>query len=187
MESCEEYVVLVDEEDKEIGIEKKLTVHSKRTPLHRAFSLFLFKSTKDTKELLLQQRAEDKKTWPLVWSNSCCGHPSPNESYKSAVIRRTRYELGIKLNAVEKISDYRYCFSKDDIMENEICPIFVGFYDGNVVPHPQEVQAVKWIRWEAWQEETAKYPDKYSPWCVEETRILALDKKFNELLACLPS
>lgn len=178
MKNSEEYVVIVDEEDKEIGIEKKLTVHSKSTPLHRAFSLFLFNSAK---ELLLQQRAEDKKTWPLVWSNSCCGHPLPDESYESAVIRRTRYELGVKLTAVEKISDYRYCFSRDDVMENEICPVFVAFYDGRVVPNPKEVQAVKWVKWEDWLEETAKHPNRYSPWCVEETRILAADRKFNRL------
>lgn len=181
MKNCEEYVVIVDEKDRQIGIADKLTVHSKRTPLHRAFSLFLFNSAK---ELLLQQRAEHKKTWPLVWSNSCCGHPLPGESYESAVIRRTRYELGIKLSAVEKISDYRYCFSRDGVMENEICPVFVACHDGGVVPDPREVQAVRWIKWEEWLKETAEHPDRYSPWCIEETRILASDKKFNRFGFC---
>jgi isopentenyl-diphosphate delta-isomerase len=49
------------------------------------------------------------------------------------------------------------------------------------MPNPQEVQAFKWIKWEDWLEEIAKYPDHYSPWCVEETQILASDKQFNEL------
>jgi isopentenyl-diphosphate delta-isomerase len=173
MKNREEYVVLVDETDQEIGIEKKHTVHTGRTQLHRAFSLFLFKNTK---KLLLQQRAEEKKAWPLVWSNSCCGHPLPKESYESAVMRRTRYELGVELNAIEKISDYRYCFIKDGVMENEICPIFIGFYDGRVIPNPLEVQAVKWINWEDWLEETINYPNNYSPWCIEETQILAMKK-----------
>ena len=175
MKNTEEYVVLVDEADKEIGIETKLTVHSSKTPLHRAFSLFLFKSNR---ELLLQQRADTKMAWPLVWSNSCCGHPLPEESYQSAVIRRTRFELGVKLNRVKKIADYRYCFSKDGIMENEICPIYAGFYDGQILPNPQEIQAVKWIKWDTWIEETTQYPDRYSPWCVEETQILAMNKNF---------
>ncbi len=35
-----EYVVLVDEADREIGVEKKSKVHSSLTPLHRAFSIF---------------------------------------------------------------------------------------------------------------------------------------------------
>ncbi len=61
MKNGVEYVVLVDEEDQEIGIENKLTVHTQKTPLHRTFSLFLFKNTK---ELLLQQRVK-KKHGPL--------------------------------------------------------------------------------------------------------------------------
>jgi isopentenyl-diphosphate Delta-isomerase len=180
MQNCEEYVVLVDKTDKEIGIAKKLLVHTEKTPLHRAFSLFLFKNKR---ELLLQQRAEVKKTWPLVWSNSCCGHPMPAETYESAVIRRTRDELGVVLRAVEKISDYQYCFSKDGVMENEICPIFAGFYDGKIIPNQQEVESAKWIQWDDWLEETIKYPDRYSPWCVEETKILASNHYFNGLLA----
>jgi len=183
MEPDEEYVVLVDETDREIGIEKKSRVHSSSTPLHRAFSLFLFSSTK---ELLLQQRSWTKKTWPGIWSNSCCGHPLPGESYESAVLRRTKFELGIKLHTVTRISDYRYCFSKDGVMENEICPIYIGLYDGDMVPCPDEIQAVQWINWEDWVEKTLRSPDLYTPWCVEETGILALDKNFLEFML-LPS
>ena len=179
MNLIEECVVLVDESDKEIGIEKKQAVHSFRTPLHRAFSFFLFRNKK---ELLIQQRSREKKTWPLVWSNSCCGHPLPEESYQNAVIRRTQFELGVKLDAVTKISDYRYCFSKDGVMENEICPIYAGFCDGRIAPNPKEVQAVKWMNWEDWLTETSQNPDLYSSWCVEETRILALTQHFTRLM-----
>jgi len=40
--------------------------------LHRAFSVFLFNSKG---ELLLQQRAQEKITFPLYWTNTCCSHP----------------------------------------------------------------------------------------------------------------
>jgi isopentenyl-diphosphate delta-isomerase len=179
VEADEEFVVLVDETDREIGIEKKARVHSSLTPLHRAFSLFLFNSTK---ELLLQQRSKTKKTWPGTWSNSCCGHPLPDESYEKAVLRRARFELGIELKTVTKIFDYQYCFSKDGIMENEICPVFIGLYDGTVQPRPDEVQAVQWINWEIWVEETVQHPDLYSPWCVEETELLASNKNFIKFI-----
>ena len=179
METDEEFVVLVDEADREIGIEKKARVHSSLTPLHRAFSLFLFRSTK---ELLLQQRSKTKKTWPGTWSNSCCGHPLPDESYEKAVLRRARFELGIELQTVAKVFDYQYCFSKDGVMENEICPVFIGLYDGTVRPRPDEVQAVQWIKWEDWVEKTVRHPDLYSPWCVEETELLASDKNFIKFI-----
>jgi isopentenyl-diphosphate delta-isomerase len=40
--------------------------------LHRAFSVFLF-NTKG--ELLMQQRAPEKITYPHYWTNTCCSHP----------------------------------------------------------------------------------------------------------------
>lgn len=169
MKNDQEYVVLVDKHDREIGIRAKLDVHTDETPLHRAFSLFLFDSDN---RLLLQQRAGIKKTWPLVWSNSCCGHPMPDESYQEAVIRRTRFELGIDVRQVYKISNYQYCFSKDGIVENEICPIFIGSYNGDVRPNPEEVESIRWIAWKNWVLETRRFPHRYSPWCVEETKIM---------------
>ena len=40
--------------------------------LHRAFSAFIFDSNG---KLLLQQRAKEKITFPLDWTNTCCSHP----------------------------------------------------------------------------------------------------------------
>ena len=54
----QDYVVLVNNNNKPLGIMDKLTAHSENTPLHRAFSLFLFNSKK---ELLIQQRSHKKK------------------------------------------------------------------------------------------------------------------------------
>ena len=39
--------------------------------LHRAFSVFLFN---ERNELLLQQRAATKITFPRMWTNTCCSH-----------------------------------------------------------------------------------------------------------------
>jgi isopentenyl-diphosphate delta-isomerase len=174
----DEYVVLVDETDTQVGVEKKSRVHSSSTYLHRAFSIFLFKNTK---ELLLQQRSKTKKAWPMIWSNSCCGHPMPGESYENAVVRRTRFELGVDLSDLIKISNYRYCFSKDGIMENEICPIYAGIYENEIAPDSDEINAVKWIDWDDWLSEVRARPENYSPWCVEETLILASEKNFKKL------
>lgn len=41
--------------------------------LHRAFSVFLFRP-KDGR-LLLQKRADEKITFPGMWTNTCCSHP----------------------------------------------------------------------------------------------------------------
>jgi isopentenyl-diphosphate delta-isomerase len=86
----EERVILVNDLSEVIGTAPKASVHHRDTPLHRAFSCFGFNGRG---ELLLQQRALHKVTWPGIWSNSVCGHPLPGEVYVDAVHRRLANEL----------------------------------------------------------------------------------------------
>lgn len=77
--------------------------------LHRAFSVFLFDSEK---RLLLQQRADEKITFPGMWTNTCCSHPLgiPGETgddlpssvmgVKRAAVRKLDQELGIPAKQV---------------------------------------------------------------------------------------
>jgi isopentenyl-diphosphate delta-isomerase len=172
MKAVSEQVVLVDEEDRELGVMAKDKVHGKDTPLHRAFSLFLFN---DQSEVLVQQRAKTKKTWPGVWSNSCCGHPLPEESYEQAIERRVGYELGCRVKELEKVSDYRYRFERDGVVENEVCPVFMGEIDGDLMVNSGEVEEVKWVKWEEWLEEL-RIDDvgKWSEWCKEEAELVCV-------------
>jgi isopentenyl-diphosphate delta-isomerase len=162
-------VVLVDEDDRELGTLPKRLVHSKNTPLHRGLSVFIFDNTG---RVIVQQRAFSKKTWPGVWSNSCCGHPLPGETYEQAAIRKVREELGIEVKGLEKVADYRYRFERDGVVEHEICPIFVAFVDGDVEPDPLEVHDWKWIAWEVWMhlldEDKLGSEGEWSEWCKEE-------------------
>jgi len=172
-----EYVVAVDEENKPIGRLPKLAAHHGDTPRHRGFSVFLFNSEK---KLLLQQRSHKKKTWPLVWSNSCCGHPMEDEAPEDAAKRRLTFELGIEKAEITMIlPDYNYTCEKDGIKENEFCPVMVGFSSEKVTPNPDEVEATKWISWEDWVKEVKTHPENYSQWCVEETLLLEKSKKFK--------
>src|SRR5258706_15408648 len=111
-----EYVVLVDEQNQEIGTAPKDTVHTTDTQLHRAFSLFLFNSKK---QLLVTKRASTKKTFPGVWTNTVCGHLAPGESAVDAATRRLKEELVIEHVEVKEVSPYRYRFAdKNGIVEN---------------------------------------------------------------------
>ena len=69
--------IVVDGEDNLIGAATKFDAHrfvpgQPQGRLHRAFSVFLYNSKN---ELLLQQRAASKITFPNVWTNTCCSHP----------------------------------------------------------------------------------------------------------------
>lgn len=168
---ADELVVLVDEQNNPIGTADKATVHTTNTPLHRAFSLFLFNSKK---ELLLTKRAATKKAFPGVWTNTLCGHLAPNESTVDAAKRRLREELGIEGVLPKEVSPYRYRFAdKNGIVENEICPILVGYYDGDPVPMVGEVDAWKWTDWQKLLSEIKANPSLYSPWSREEAAIVA--------------
>jgi len=167
----EELVVLVDEQNNEIGTAAKDTVHTTNTPLHRAFSLFLFNSKK---QLLITKRASTKKTFAGVWTNTLCGHPAPNENIIDAAKRRLVEELGVVGTEVKEVSPYRYTFAdKNGIVENEICPILVGIYDGDPIPKVGEVDEWKWMDWKKFLEEIKITPEPYSPWSREEARILS--------------
>src|SRR5688500_14251219 len=113
----EERIVLVDENNREIGVAPKLASHHAQTPLHRAFSCFVFNGRG---EFLLTQRSLSKKVFPGIWTNSCCGHPAPGETTEDAVRRRLFDELGMTPQRLELVlPDFRYRAEMNGIVENE--------------------------------------------------------------------
>ncbi len=173
-------IVFVDERNIPIATGDKLPSHTADTKLHRAFSIFLFN---DRGELLLQQRAFSKKTWPGVWSNSCCGHVMLHELVADAAKRRLRYELGISGVSLEAaLPDFRYRAEKDGIVENEICPVFVGKFNGEPSPNPDEVEATKWVDWNAFLDSLNDPQSGISPWAILEARELAKTGELKRLI-----
>ncbi len=173
----EELVVLVDEQNNVLGTTPKATVHTKDTPLHRGFSVFLFNAKG---ELLLTQRASTKKTFPGVWTNTACGHPGPDERPIEAAKRRLKEELGIEAEYIKHVSDYRYTFTDvHGIKENEICPIFIAFGNTDPVPSPEEVDTWKWVPWQDFLDDMHERPDVYSPWCREEAMFIVKELHVN--------
>lgn len=166
-----EYVVLLDESGNEIGTALKESVHSANTPLHKAFSFFLFNNQN---KLLLTKRSWKKKAFAGVWTNTCCGHPALGETYDTAICRRLAEELGLSgVLHIQKVADYRYRFADvNGMVENEICPIFIGRSEVDPVPNTDEVSDWKWIDWQEFLVGLDIPSNNYSPWCVEEARII---------------
>lgn len=178
-----EQVVLVDDSDTPIGIAPKATVHAATTPLHRAFSVFLFN---ERGEVLLQQRALTKKTWPGVWSNSCCGHPAPGEAYGDAARRRLREELGIvEATLFPGLPEFRYQAELDGIQEREICPVFLAYTTNDPILNPDEVAASAWVEWGNFLRVIGEDPASISPWCRQEAMLLA--ERYGDGICTAPS
>jgi len=165
-----ESVELVDSESRPVGTGRKSEVHHSETPLHRAFSVYLFDGSG---RVLMQQRSAGKKTWPLVWSNSVCGHPSPGERTEVSAARRVRYEMGLAVRRLEVVlPTYRYRAEFAGVVENELCPVLVGLVNGDPRPNPREVADWDWVPWSDLVERARVRPDTLSPWCSEQVGLL---------------
>lgn len=166
MQALEELVVLVDDEGHAIGTAPKATVHTDRTPLHRAFSCYLFDAEG---RLLVTQRAAEKRTFPQLWTNSFCGHPAPGEADEDAVARRGLLELGVAVDGLTcALPRFRYRAVHRGVVENEICPVYLARTAVDPVPDPGEVGDHAWLNWSQLQTELTAWPQAWSPWCHEQ-------------------
>ncbi|KRE42610.1 isopentenyl-diphosphate Delta-isomerase [Knoellia sp. Soil729] len=161
-----ERVVLLSEAGEPIGTAPKAEVHHANTPLHLAFSCYLFDPQG---RLLITQRAWSKRTWPGVWTNSCCGHPAPEEPAAEAVSRRVSQELGAEITDLRVVlPDFRYRAVMDDgVVENEICPVYAATCPQPDVlsPDPSEVVEHAWVDWEEFCADVLAGRREVSPWC----------------------
>ncbi|KGN37334.1 isopentenyl-diphosphate delta-isomerase [Knoellia aerolata DSM 18566] len=161
-----ERVVLLAEDGRAIGTAPKDEVHHADTPLHLAFSCYVLDAQG---RLLVTRRAWSKRTWPGVWTNSCCGHPSPDEPADVAVRRRVRQELGIELTDLRAVlPDFRYrAVMEDGTVENEVCPVWVATCadPGALSPDPDEVVEHSWTDWARFRDDVLTGAREVSPWC----------------------
>jgi isopentenyl-diphosphate delta-isomerase len=178
---ADDLVVLVDDDDRVVGTAGKCETHHANTPLHRGFSVFLFNPQG---EFLMQQRAFSKKTWPGVWSNSCCGHPMLGETVVAAAERRIEYELGLTGVELEiALPDFRYRAEKDGVVENELCPVLIGVVRGEPTINTHEVERIKWVNWVDFVASLNDPETGISPWAVEEVRQLCNSEIFSRMIA----
>jgi isopentenyl-diphosphate delta-isomerase len=169
--TADELVVLLSPDGRAIGTAPKATVHHAETPLHLAFSAYLFD---DRGELLLTQRALDKATFPGVWTNSLCGHPAPGERLPDAVRRRALDELGVRVRDLRLVlPGFAYRAEMAGIVEWEMCPVLVGHVDDAPAPDPAEVAATEWVQWADFVKAVLDGRRSMSVWCREQVRALS--------------
>lgn len=167
-----EHVVVLNERGRATALRAKADAHGPGTPLHLAFSCHLVRSGGS---VLITRRAADKRTWPGVWTNGCCGHPQLGESLGQAVLRRLRQELGVVPSAAGvAIPDFTYRAEMDDgTVEHEVCPVLVARVDDDLHLDPAEVDDAEWVPWVDLVHRARTAPATLSPWSVEQILRLA--------------
>ncbi|WP_347291102.1 isopentenyl-diphosphate Delta-isomerase [Kluyvera georgiana] len=172
-----EHVILLDEHDQPCGLLDKYAAHTLSTPLHLAFSCWLFN---DRGQFLVTRRSLSKVAWPGVWTNSVCGHPQQGETFEQAIARRCRFELGVEISHITPVApDFRYrAVAPNGIVENEVCPVYAARITSAVQPNSDEVIEYQWCELDDALHALALTPWAFSPWMVME----AADAKARQAL-----
>ncbi|QMW29207.1 hypothetical protein G4B84_004542 [Aspergillus flavus NRRL3357] len=172
----DEVCIVLDEDDEPIGrASKRVCKPPHDGLLHRAFSCFVFDSQR---RLLLQQRADKKVTFPMMWTNTCCSHPLdiPGErgtNFESAILgakratrRKLEQELGIKPEQVP-LEDFHYLTGVHYKAPSDgkwVDYILFIQADVDLAVNRNEVQDFRWVSPEDLKNMFATPGLQYTPW-----------------------
>ena len=156
----EERVILVDNEDVQLGLMPKMEAHEKAL-LHRAFSVFILNKKG---ELMLQQRAMHKYHSPGLWTNTCCSHQREGEENVLAGKRRLIDEMGFTTPLEEIFSFIYKAPFENGLTEHELDYILLGYFDGNPIINPNEVATWKWMSLEQIANSIKVNPQHFTVW-----------------------
>jgi isopentenyl-diphosphate Delta-isomerase len=169
-----EKIILVDEEDNEIGTDEKLKVH-REGALHRAFSSLIVNPAGN--KMLLQKRHRSKYHSGGLWTNACCSHPRSGEIIEDAAHRRLLEEMGFDC-FLQEIFSIRYFKSfENGLIENEYDHVYLGIYDGKVTFDINEAEDFIWLDIDILRSDVKRNPAKYTYWFA-----LAFDKYLSLLM-----
>src|SRR3989338_259866 len=155
-----DYVIIGDEQNKEIGTEEKMKAHEEGL-LHRAFSIVIYNSKG---EMLLQKRAATKYHSQNLWSNACCSHPRPNERLEDAARRRLNEELGLECKLQKAFSFIYRADVGIGLIEHEYDFVFISYTDAYPKENKVEVAEYKWMDKLSIKQDVKQNPEDYTSW-----------------------
>ena len=183
-------VVLVDEEDNEIGTEDILVAHQGSGKKHRALSVILYRKRNGKTEILMQKRSGDKPVFRHLWSNTCCTNLRPGDTYIERAVSRLKEEMGIEIEPADLRILYRFSYEAQDSTnlgwgENEVDTVIVGEWDPSTSSgqvgmklNPVEAEDAKWMEIGDMRADMERNPGIYSPW----HKLIINDPRFVESL-----
>lgn len=111
---------------------------------HYACSVIVFNSEL---KILLQKRSDLKYHSGGLWTNTCCTHllSTEREKMKTTAEDRLFYEIGLKCRLQFSFSFSYNVVCENNLIENEIDFVFVGYSDESPNMNENEVCDYKWM------------------------------------------
>jgi len=157
----DEPLILVDADDNVLGHDSKAACHDGEGMLHRAFSIFLFNGAG---QVLLQRRSEQKRLWPLYWSNSCCSHPRRGEGDLEAAERRIHEELAVS-PPLTFLFRFEYHARYQQVgAEHELCSTYAALSDERIAVNTNEIADWEFVTPEELDRRLDAEPQRCTPW-----------------------
>ncbi|QES88311.1 isopentenyl-diphosphate Delta-isomerase [Rhizosphaericola mali] len=154
------HVIIVDENDCQLGVMDKLVAHKKGI-LHRAFSIFIFNNSG---ELLLQKRAKNKYHGAGLWTNTCCSHPQMDENIMESAVERLNFEMGLHCTINFSHTFIYNSAVENNLIEHELDHVYIGYSEYNPKINEEEVQDFKWVDKDFVIKDIIQNPNSYTSW-----------------------
>ncbi len=160
MGSADEVVIIVDEENNEVGAVPRWEMRAGRLP-HRATYILVFNSQG---ELCVQKRTQTKDVFPGYYDVAAGGVVLAGESYEEGAVRELAEELGIRGTPLARLFDFYY--------ENKYIRLwgraFSCVYDGNLVLQEEEIESGTFMKVDEVQRLAETEP--FTPDCLHVLR-----------------
>lgn len=172
MSDSQEILDIVDKDDRVIGQASRQEIHNKAL-LHRSVNMLLFRN----REIFLQKRSKDKKSFPSIWDLSCAEHVLSGETYQEAAVRGFWEELGIKVT-VERIrevhsQDNSYFIEGNKVVDIELVELYKTEYLGEIKLDPVEVMEGIFLSIPDIKKMVRKNSSQFTPWFLDEWKFLS--------------
>ncbi|GAA0673231.1 NUDIX domain-containing protein [Natronoarchaeum mannanilyticum] len=166
-ENAEQDVIAVDADDNPEGLVNRLDAHTGDGIRHRAFTSLVFDGEGN---ILLAQRAANKRLWDTHWDGTVASHPVEGQTQKEATRQRLDEELGISPDQYDDLRvtdrfEYKRYYENAGV-EHEVCAVLkLTLDDTSLDPDEEEVAGLMWVPYERLHEHPEWYRQlRLCPW-----------------------
>lgn len=137
MSAAEEIVMIVDEQNREVGAAPRRVMRAQGLP-HRSTYVLVFNTQGD---LYVQKRTMSKDIYPGYYDPAAGGVVLVGESYEAGATRELAEEMGIRDVPLTPLFTFYYTDAHSKVWGR----VFSCVYDGELVLQPEEVESGAYV------------------------------------------